>query len=78
MQRYRLACSFLALLYILGPGVLVNLLFKEHWGRPRPVNIVEFGGTQQYVLLALRETRCHVEMMSGVHSPFFVFAYISD
>jgi membrane-associated PAP2 superfamily phosphatase len=49
VRKYRLACGFLVLLYLLGPGVLVNLFFKECWGRPRPVEIVEFGGTQQFV-----------------------------
>lgn len=48
-RKYRLACLFLVLLYLCGPGVLVNLIFKECWGRPRPVEIVEFGGTQQFV-----------------------------
>ena len=28
----------------LGPGLLVNGLLKEHWGRPRPIEIDVFGG----------------------------------
>jgi membrane-associated phospholipid phosphatase len=27
----------------------VNGILKEHWGRPRPIDVVEFGGTKQYV-----------------------------
>jgi lipid A 4'-phosphatase len=41
-------------LYILfsasiGSGLLVNEVFKEHWGRPRPDAISEFGGSQAYL-----------------------------
>lgn len=41
--------AFVALLMILGPGVLVNAVFKEYWGRPRPREIVEFGGQRAFV-----------------------------
>lgn len=36
--------DFLIGSYILGPLILVNLIFKSHWGRPRPAQIEEFGG----------------------------------
>ncbi len=39
---------FLVLLLALGPGLMVNVVFKDHWGRPRPRDIVEFGGTTQF------------------------------
>ena len=29
----------------LAPGVVANLVFKEHWGRPRPLDVTEFGGS---------------------------------
>lgn len=32
----------------LGPGVVVNGLLKEHWGRPRPVQVDVFGGDAVY------------------------------
>ena len=47
--RWRRAGAFLVLLLILGPGLLVNTVFKEHWGRPRPREIVEFGGKKQFL-----------------------------
>ncbi len=40
-------CALLCL--ALGPGLIVNAGLKEHWGRPRPRQIVEFGGTERYV-----------------------------
>ncbi len=36
---------FLALLLIIAPGLLANSLFKDHWGRPRPRQVQEMGGT---------------------------------
>jgi len=39
---------FLALLLVLGPGVVVNTILKEHWRRPRPVQTAEFGGRQPF------------------------------
>jgi len=33
---------------ILGPGVLVNGILKNYWSRPRPREVVEFGGTWAY------------------------------
>jgi lipid A 4'-phosphatase len=40
---------FLALTLVLGPGLLVNGVLKEHWARPRPGAVVEFGGTLPFV-----------------------------
>jgi len=37
--------GFIVGLYAIGPGLLVETLFKGHWGRARPSELVEFGGT---------------------------------
>jgi lipid A 4'-phosphatase len=39
---------FLLLALLLGPGLLVNTVFKEEWGRARPREVVEFGGSQEF------------------------------
>jgi lipid A 4'-phosphatase len=39
----------LTLSLLLGPGLLVNGIFKPHGGRPRPVEITEFGGPLRFV-----------------------------
>jgi|CXWL01.1.fsa_nt_gi membrane-associated PAP2 superfamily phosphatase len=36
------------LTFLLGPGIVVNLLLKDRWIRPRPVSVREFGGLWQY------------------------------
>lgn len=46
---FRRAALFLVLVMIVGPGLLVNDLFKERWGRPRPKDLVEFSGEKQFV-----------------------------
>jgi membrane-associated PAP2 superfamily phosphatase len=40
---------FLVSTLALGPGLLVNGILKEHWHRPRPIHVTEFGGTMAYV-----------------------------
>lgn len=34
---------------LLGPGLLVNGVFKDHWGRPRPQQVEALGGTKTYL-----------------------------
>lgn len=48
LLRWRRPGAFLVLLLLLGPGLLVNALFKDHWGRPRPREIVQFGGSREF------------------------------
>lgn len=36
-------------LFLLGPGLLVNLVLKPFWDRPRPVNVMEFGGRYHFL-----------------------------
>jgi len=33
---------------VVGPGLVTNVLFKENWGRARPRQIVEFGGSAEF------------------------------
>ncbi|WP_380056889.1 phosphatase PAP2 family protein [Falsihalocynthiibacter sp. SS001] len=38
----------IVLLFVLGPGILVNAILKNHWGRARPAYVEEFGGTSTF------------------------------
>lgn len=38
------------LTFLLGPGLVVNGVFKEYYGRPRPSQVENFGGQYPYVL----------------------------
>jgi lipid A 4'-phosphatase len=42
------AAIFLIATLALGPGILTNLLLKDHWGRPRPIDLQEFGGDYRF------------------------------
>ncbi len=48
LGSYRRQALFLILLLVLGPGLLVNVLFKDNLGRARPRELVEFGGQYQF------------------------------
>ncbi|THB75916.1 MAG: phosphatase PAP2 family protein [Desulfobulbaceae bacterium] len=48
-RKYRRIGGFLVLFLVIGSGVMVNVIFKEYWGRPRPRQIVEFGGVADYI-----------------------------
>jgi len=42
------AAVFLLLSLALGPGILANAVLKDHWGRVRPIDVTEFGGTGRF------------------------------
>jgi len=47
-EAYRKPCLVVILTVIIGPGILVNGLFKGCWGRPRPAEISAFGGVWDF------------------------------
>jgi len=42
------ATVFIAVTLALAPGVLAHSILKEHWGRSRPIDVTEFGGTDRF------------------------------
>ena len=47
--KYRKIGIFVVMTMALGPGLVVNSIFKDHWGRPRPRHVQEFNGKQQFL-----------------------------
>lgn len=47
--KHRGLAMFLALVMAIGPGLLVNAVFKEHYGRPRPRDVEQLGGDKQFM-----------------------------
>jgi lipid A 4'-phosphatase len=39
---------FLMLTLAIGPGLITNLVLKDHWGRARPIDVQVFGGTDRF------------------------------
>ncbi len=46
--QHRRAFVFLISCFIIGPGLLVNSLFKDNWERPRPYQTIDFGGVERF------------------------------
>ncbi len=48
-RRRRRYAVFVLAATLLGPGLVINGVIKDYWGRPRPHQTIELGGTQAYV-----------------------------
>ena len=48
IKAWRAHAAVVVLTVVLGPGLLVNGIFKEFWDRPRPVQTENFGGDFPY------------------------------
>jgi lipid A 4'-phosphatase len=46
--HYRRLSLYILLVLLIGPGLIVNVLLKDHWGRPRPRQVNLFGGSMSY------------------------------
>jgi lipid A 4'-phosphatase len=57
--------AFLLCLLALVPGLLVNQLLKEHWGRARPVKLAQFGGHEQFTPAFVRSDQGGGSFSSG-------------
>lgn len=44
LAKYRKISGYFVLCMIVGPGIITNFILKNHWGRPRPSQLSEFGG----------------------------------
>jgi lipid A 4'-phosphatase len=47
-RKYAKPCLVVILTVVIGPGILVNGIFKNYWGRPRPAETIQFGGEWEY------------------------------
>jgi membrane-associated PAP2 superfamily phosphatase len=48
LTPWRKPCLVVVLTTILAAGLLVNVILKQYWGRPRPSQTIEFGGKWEY------------------------------
>lgn len=54
----RKALLFVFAAVTLGPGLLVNTVLKDHWGRARPAQIERFGGLHHFTPAPLPASQC--------------------
>ncbi len=58
-KSWRMTLAFIALAGTLGPGLLVNNGFKDHWQRARPYQVQDFGGPQQFTRATVMTDQCN-------------------
>ncbi|MEX0792543.1 MAG: phosphatase PAP2 family protein [Pirellulaceae bacterium] len=74
LRPWRKQCLLFALVVIIGPGLLINSLLKPHWNRPRPSQLVEFGGRTTYVPPAMVSNHENAKSFPSGHASMgFVF-----
>lgn len=47
-RKRRIQVAYLITALVLGPGLLIDIGMKDHWGRARPSTVAEFGGTKVF------------------------------
>jgi lipid A 4'-phosphatase len=57
-QFDRKALIFLLAALAIGPGIVVNTVLKDHWGRARPYQVSEFGGAKIFTAAPLSADQC--------------------
>jgi lipid A 4'-phosphatase len=72
-RRLGRAGVFLTLHLALGPGLLVNGLFKPCWNRPRPKETAEFGGPLAFVPLLSSTSRSEAKSFPSGHAAMGFF-----
>lgn len=59
-KLWRKRLLFLALSLAIGPGIIGNVILKDHsLGRPRPYQVYEFGGQDQFSPVLQYSGQCH-------------------
>ncbi len=73
--RIKIVCLGLIIGPVFGSGIIANFIFKENWGRARPVHIEEFGGDKIFTPAFLKTDQCkrNCSWISGETSAAFSF-----
>lgn len=72
---------FLTSTLVIGPGLIANLILKDHWGRARPIASSLFGGSEPFTLPWVISNACtrNCSFVSGEASGafwFIAFAFV--
>ncbi|MDQ7014835.1 MAG: phosphatase PAP2 family protein, partial [Gammaproteobacteria bacterium] len=73
-RHWRKTTLFLFFCLIVGPGLIVNALFKENWARARPFEVTQFNGAMQFTRAWQITDQCpyNCSFISGHASAAFV------
>ncbi len=78
----RVGWLFVAAHFAISVGLLANVVLKDHWGRARPHQTVEFGGSKHFTPPLILSNQCarNCSFVSGeatsVFAPFFAAAVL--
>ena len=80
-RRWVVHGFFIASCFALGPGLLVNTILKNHWGRPRPQSVMMFSGPLTYQRVWVKSDQCdnNCSFVAGDSSAalaFLAFAFL--
>lgn len=73
--------TFILIALALGPGLVVNGVLKNQWGRARPVQVEQFGGTKQFTPPLIITDQCEKNCSFVAGHPsmgffFLIFAFL--
>ena len=71
------ALLFVLLVFVVGPGLVVNGVFKDRWGRARPRDVVEFAGEHQFTPAFVISDQCDRNCSFTAGHPSAVFALVA-
>jgi lipid A 4'-phosphatase len=73
---------FLAICLAMGPGLVANVILKDHWGRARPKQVAEFGGSKAFTppLIPAKQCPRNCSFVGGeaasIFLPFYAAAFV--
>lgn len=75
---------FLLLCVSIGPGLVANIILKKNWGRARPIQLEEFGGSKKFTPPLIRTNQCQTSNCSfvsgeasSIYAVFFALGMVS-
>ena len=71
------AVVFLLLSLAIGPGLVVNTVFKDHWGRARPAQVTAFGGDKHFTPAFVPSDQCDRNCSFPSGDPSVGFFFVS-
>jgi lipid A 4'-phosphatase len=68
---------YLAICLVMGPGLVTNVVLKDHWGRARPKQVIEFGGAKAFTppLIPTHQCANNCSFVSGEAASIFMPFY---
>lgn len=73
----RSAALFLLVSLAVGPGLTVNVVLKDHWGRARPAQLAQFGGDKRFTPAFVPSAQCDHNCSFPAGDPSIGFYLVS-